>query len=317
MVSRVNRRSALPVLLCTLTLVVGGGCAARQPARSFLDLQQRLHSGNTVYVIDNTGSERKGKIVDVSPSALVLDVNGIRRRMEQDSVRQVQRFGDSLWNGLLIGVAVGTPGMLIADPTYERCKNDPQKLCANLQTGQRVVALGIMGAVGAGIDALIRGRNQVYLAPGQTLQSATGAQAVAGSFEELQVRVKIGDTVYVIDGSGQETKGRVGLLSAASLQLTLNGNRRDFPESDVTRIERRRRDSVRNGVLIGIGSGAGLGFLIGRTADSPSCPQSGIECGQGALLGTIGGAFWGGVAGWITDALIRKREVIYLAPGRP
>ena len=117
-VSQVDRRSALIALLCTLTLVVSGGCAARQPARSFSDLQQRLHSGNTVYVIDNAGGETKGKIVEVSASAMVLDINGTRRRMEEDSVRQVQRFGDSLWNGLLIGAAVGTAGMLIADPTY-------------------------------------------------------------------------------------------------------------------------------------------------------------------------------------------------------
>ena len=171
-VSQVDRRSALIALLCTLTLVVSGGCAARQPARSFSDLQQRLHSGNTVYVIDNAGGETKGKIVEVSASAMFLDINGTRRRMEEDSVRQVQRFGDSLWNGLLIGAAVGTAGMLIADPTYERCQNDPQRLCADPQTGQRILAVGVMGGVGAGIDALIRGRHQVYLAPDQPLPSA-------------------------------------------------------------------------------------------------------------------------------------------------
>jgi hypothetical protein len=92
--------------------------------------------------------------------------------MDQDSVRQVQRYGDSLWNGFFIGAAVGIPGMLLADPTYEPCKNDSEKRCANAQAGQRVLGLGIMGAVGAGIDALIRGRHQVYLAPGQPLQSA-------------------------------------------------------------------------------------------------------------------------------------------------
>jgi hypothetical protein len=172
MVSRMNGHGALPAWLITLTLISGGGCAAKRPARSFSDLQQRLHSGNTVYVIDNTGNETKGKIVDVSPSALILDVNGIRRRMEEDGVRQVQRYGDSLWNGFFIGMAVAIPGLLIADPTYDRCENDPGKLCANAQAGQRVLALGIMGAVGAGIDALIRGRHQVYLAPGQPLQPA-------------------------------------------------------------------------------------------------------------------------------------------------
>ena len=91
----------LPVLVAALALVVGAGCAAKQPARSLVDLQQRLHSGNTVYVIDDTGHETKGRVVDVSPSALTLDVDGISRRMEQDRIRQVQRYGDSLWNGKL------------------------------------------------------------------------------------------------------------------------------------------------------------------------------------------------------------------------
>ena len=162
---RVGRSTVALTLLFGVTLVVCGGCAARQPVRSFSDLQQRVHSGNTVYVIDNTGNETKGTIVDVSASALVLDVNGGRRRMEQDTVRQVQRYGDSLWNGLLIGAAVGIAGMLIADPTYDRCQDDPRKLCANPQTGQRVLAVAVMGAAGAGIDAFIRGRTQVYLAP--------------------------------------------------------------------------------------------------------------------------------------------------------
>jgi len=80
----------------------------------------------------------------------------------------------------------------------------------------------------------------------------------------------------------------------------------------VKRIERRRRDPVWNGVLIGAGAGALAGFGFGRSLDSPTCPRSGTECGQGAMIGTAGGAFWGAIGGWITDALIRKRETIYL-----
>jgi hypothetical protein len=158
--------------LCAVAVMVGGGCAARQPSRSFLDLQERLHSGNTVYVTDTTGTETKGKVVEVSGSALVLDVKGVHRRMDQSSVRHVQRHGDPLWNGLLIGVAVGASAMLVADPRYEPCTNSPKTLCANSQMGQRVLAVGIMGAGGAGIDALIGGRRYVYLAPGQRLQGA-------------------------------------------------------------------------------------------------------------------------------------------------
>jgi hypothetical protein len=166
-VSRAHGHRLRNAWTCTIAVIMGGGCAARQPARSFLDLQERLHSGNTVYVTDKAGTETKGEVVDVSASALVLDVNGMHRRMDQSSVQYVQRRGDSLWNGMLIGVAVGASAMLIPDPRYEPCTNDTRKLCANSQIGQRVLAVGIMGAAGAGLDALISRRHFVYLAPGE------------------------------------------------------------------------------------------------------------------------------------------------------
>lgn len=172
MLSPVHEGRLRRVCLCTVAVIVAGGCAARQPARSFLDLQKQLHSGNTVYVTETTGAETKGRIVEVSASALVLDVNGIQRRLDQGSVQDVQRRGDSLWNGLLIGVAVGASAMLLADPTYERCANDAQMLCANAHMGQRVLAVGVMGAAGAGIDALIGRRRYVYLAPGRSPHAA-------------------------------------------------------------------------------------------------------------------------------------------------
>ena len=109
-------------------------------------------------------------------------------------------------------------------------------------------------------------------------------------------------------------EARVETVSDVSMELTVDGIRRGFDESSIARIDRRRRDSVRNGLAIGLGSGALLGFLAGRAADSPTCPRSGIECGQGALLGTVGGAVLGAVGGWLIDALTHNREVIYLAP---
>ena len=124
-----------------------------------------------MYVTDITGRETKGKVVELSASALVLDVKGIQQRMDQGRVRHVQRQGDSLWNGLLIGVGVGASAMLMADPRYERCTTGTQKLCANSQIGQRVLAVGILGAAGAGIDALIGRRKSVYLAPDRPVQA--------------------------------------------------------------------------------------------------------------------------------------------------
>ena len=142
---------------------------------------------------------------------------------------------------------------------------------------------------------------------------AASAQPAARSLGELQTRVKIGEIVFVVDDSGLETRGKVETVSDVSIGLTVDGIRRGFDESSITRIDRRRPDSVRNGLAIGLGSGALVGFLAGRAADSPTCPRSGIECGQGALLGTVGGAVLSAVGGWLIDALTRNREVIYLA----
>ena len=158
-------------LVLRLAVVVVAGCAARTPARSFGDLQERLKRGTTVYVIDGTGTETRGQIIDVSPSALTLAIDGVQRRMEQDTVRELQTYGDPLWNGLFIGMAVATPAMLIADPTYQPCPNNVQMRCANSHVGQRILAIGMAGGIGAGIDALIRGRQRVYMSPGRAAAS--------------------------------------------------------------------------------------------------------------------------------------------------
>jgi hypothetical protein len=67
-------------------------------------------------------------------------------------------------------------------------------------------------------------------------------------------------------------------------------------------------------LLIGAAAGALVGYAAGGRLDSPQCPGA-SECGQGRILGTISGAFWGAATGWIVDALVRKREVLYVAPG--
>ena len=121
---------------------------------------------------------------------------------------------------------------------------------------------------------------------------AASAQPAARSLGELQTRVKIGEIVFVVDDSGLETRGKVETVSDVSIGLTVDGIRRGFDESSITRIDRRRPDSVRNGLAIGLGSGALVGLLAGRAADSPTCPRLGIECGQGALLVLSGALSW-------------------------
>ena len=148
------------------------------------------------------------------------------------------------------------------------------------------------------------------------LAPVAAAEQAVGSFEELKLVTKAGEPVYVIDSSGAEAKARIFEVSDRALTLIFDGVRRDFREADIRRIDRLRRDPVRNGVLIGAAAGALVGFVQGRRLDGPSCPRSGIECGQGAIIGVAAGALWGSVGGWIVDAIIPTREVIYVAPTR-
>ena len=128
------------------------------------------------------------------------------------------------------------------------------------------------------------------LAAAQTVEQQSSQQQPAASIEKLNLQGVLNEDITIVDAS------------------------RASDSTPVRRIERRRRDSVWNGVLIGAGAGALAGFGLGRSLDSSACPRS-SECGQGAMVGTVGGAFWGAIGGWITDALIRKRETVYVVPG--
>lgn len=220
MASRIDKNRALSLLLCGLALATGGGCAARQPARSFPDLQQRVKPGQTVFVTDETGSETKGKLLGISATDLTLDVNGVRRPMNSGSIRHVDRYGDSLWNGALIGVAIAIPAMLISDPRYQACTNDPQKLCADAQAGQRALAIGMMGALGAGIDALIRSRHQVYVAAGQpssAVRRVTISPRFGPSALSLFVTLELSRRASpAYDGAESTTEQRSGRVASAS-----------------------------------------------------------------------------------------------------
>jgi hypothetical protein len=169
----------------------------------------------------------------------------------------------------------------------------------------RILCIGMAGllwAVGAAIAQPLDAPRRLSTSP------------AAATFEELQRSATPGEMVYVVDFAGRETRGRLVMLSGGSITLDADGSRQRLSAAAVDRIERRRRDSVLNGVLIGAGAGALAGYGLGKSIDSPNCSGP-VECGQGAMVGAVGGAVWGAVGGWLADALIRKRETIYLAPG--
>ena len=134
---------------------------------------------------------------------------------------------------------------------------------------------------------------------------SANAQGVAGSFEQLQVLVKPGDTVTVVDATGVETRGRIEELSISTLALVAGGTRRELSENDVTTVKQLRNDSPANGALYGAAGGAGFattGMIVFR--------GEGLDAAEAAAVLGIYTAVGTGI-GVAVDAMIRRHQVIY------
>ena len=98
------RTLVLNVVLVASTLPA---LANAQPADSVENLRSRLESGNTVYVTDAGARETKGTFVKISDTALTIGVDGQDREILFADLRQIEKRGDSVMNGFLIGAAIG------------------------------------------------------------------------------------------------------------------------------------------------------------------------------------------------------------------
>lgn len=134
------------------------------------------------------------------------------------------------------------------------------------------------------------------------------AQEPVKSFDQLNTRLKPGDTIWVTDAQGRELKGEIGALEAGA--VTFRGERsRTFTATDVRQVTVRQGDSLGNGALIGLAvGGLGTGVLCVASVED----QDRGWCALAAL-------FYGGIGAGIgvgIDALIPgKKLVVYRAPG--
>jgi hypothetical protein len=141
------------------------------------------------------------------------------------------------------------------------------------------------------------------------------AQEAAGNsgFDRAAQKLRIGDTVLVVDSSGREQQGKVLDVSPEALSLAINGGRRQLPASDIRAVDLERNDSLKNGALIGFGFGAGfaaLGACVTAVAEGDAGEVSGV-----LIIGTLlyGGA--GASLGMLVDALITDRLPVYRSAG--
>jgi hypothetical protein len=134
----------------------------------------------------------------------------------------------------------------------------------------------------------------------------------AQSFEQLQVLVKPGDSIYVRDWTGATSKAKILGLSSSSLQVMTKSGTRDISEADVSEIKQWRKDSLANGALIGLAGGA----TIGVVGAAYYCGEEGDHCpGVAAAMIGLWSAIGAGVGVGI-DALIPHKRTIYSGAGR-
>jgi hypothetical protein len=98
-------------------------------------------------------------------------------------------------------------------------------------------------------------------------------------------------------------------MSASTLALLVNGERREFLAQEISTIGQRRDDSLANGAKIGFTIGAGLGLLAGVQVASMF---DGIGAGHITAVSLLYGALGTGI-GVGLDALVTREQVIYAA----
>jgi hypothetical protein len=158
---RINRPFRL-----SLSLIVLIACAVPAAAQEAVPGWDGLATSNldTVHVLDDMGSETTGTLIGIDADSISLLVNGNERSFERARVRRLQKRGDSLKNGALIGAGVGVVLASITAAVAD-CPTASDTSGPGAKVGLAILGTAIYTGVGVGIDALVTGRTTMYEAP--------------------------------------------------------------------------------------------------------------------------------------------------------
>ena len=142
--------------------------------------------------------------------------------------------------------------------------------------------------------------------------SPAAAQQIASSFDELQGRIRLGETLFVTDTRGTTIEGKLLTLAPSSLEIRLGRNEATpslrLTQPDVNNIYVVRRDRLWNGPLIGFAIGAGIAAVIEAANSRGSAKfQGGSVVGLGSLCALVGLAF---------DVFDKEKVTVYVQAPR-
>lgn len=153
----IQQKSVMIAVLLVL-VTVPQAHAQQRTARSFEQLRFLVKPGDGISITNDAGEKVDGHLVSLTDTELVLASDGARRSFQAgEALRIRQRRGDSLSNGIWIGVGVGIGLVTLAAAADESGTLSPGLVVA---AGAIYAAMG--AGVGAGVDALIRSRQTIF-----------------------------------------------------------------------------------------------------------------------------------------------------------
>ena len=120
-----------------------------------------------------SGQELRGHIVELSPITLAILVDGKRVEVPLENVVRIDGRNDSLKNGAIVGASIMAGLSALGCAAYHS-----NAACAT----STIMNVGVGALVGAGIDALHKGRTTIYSKP----QAVSLAVAPEGKGARLQ-----------------------------------------------------------------------------------------------------------------------------------
>ena len=160
MVLRSIAKSTMKTAKVTLIACACVMAAGTARAQDFSSIQ--LKNLPVVFVQERSGAETRGRLISITPAAVAIDVDGSQRTFAAADVVKIDRRGDSLKNGALIGAAIGLFTGFFGD--CPRTSNSAGNGCPGARVAYVLGGSAVWAGIGAGIDALIPGRTRLWTA---------------------------------------------------------------------------------------------------------------------------------------------------------
>ena len=158
----------LALASCAVLLAFGSVTpASGQETGQWEEIKAAVQAGDSVVILAQDGRRFRASVVKVGNTALNVRTSDIDQVLSIEHLRELSvRRNDRLWNGLLIGAAMGALGGLVPD-YMDDCKECHDSLYGSIAAG-----------AGAGllIDALVRQQKLIYRAPESAVKMSFGIQ---------------------------------------------------------------------------------------------------------------------------------------------